>query len=231
MSMGVSAIIPIHDEATVLGRVLDSVDHQSRRPDELVCVLDDCSDASEAIVRARGAKVVRVQVRNTASALIAGILEASHEILLLLDGNTVVPMDYAAKLLEAFEATRADVVEWHGGMMLLPRSTLDRYGPFSRMHLWTLEYFLRVESRGGRVVRLDGTHERLKRSPLRRNIRYGLDYSDLVERYGIAPFFRIGTKSGWVPDVFATIGTIVGHIKNRRLRRALRALPVAIHDS
>jgi cellulose synthase/poly-beta-1,6-N-acetylglucosamine synthase-like glycosyltransferase len=229
--MGVSAIIPIHDEESVLGRVLESVDHQSRRPDELVCVLDDCSDDSETIVRTRPAKVVRVQVRNTASALAAGISEASHEILLLFDGNTVVPLDYTAKLLEAFQATRADLVEWHGGMMLLPRSTLERYGPFSRMHLWTLEYFLRVESRGGRVVRLNGPHERLKRSPLQRNIRYGLDYAELVERYGIAPFFRIGTKSGWIPDLFATVGTIVGHVKNRRLRRALRELPAAIHGS
>jgi cellulose synthase/poly-beta-1,6-N-acetylglucosamine synthase-like glycosyltransferase len=228
--MGVSAILPIHDEASVLGRVLDSIDRQSLRPDELVCVLDDCSDESEAIVRTRPAKVVRVRVRNTASALAAGISEASYEILLLFDGNTLVPIDYAARLLATFETTRADLVEWHGGLMLVPRSTLERYGPFSRMHLWTLEYFLRVQSRGGRVVRLDGPHERLKRSPLGRNIRYGLDYSALVERYGIAPFFRIGTKSGWIPDMFATIGTITGHVKNRRLRRALRALPAAIRD-
>ncbi|TLZ43934.1 MAG: glycosyltransferase family 2 protein [Methanobacteriota archaeon] len=228
--MGVSAILPIHDEATVLGRVLDAIDRQSWRPDELVCVLDDCRDESEAIVRTRPAKVVRVKVRNTAAALAAGISETSHEILLLFDGNTLVPIDYAARLLEAFETTGADLVEWHGGMMLLPRSTLDRYGPFSRMHLWTLEYFLRVESRGGQVVRLNGPHKRLKRSPLGRNIRYGLDYSALVERYGIAPFFRIGTKSGWIPDLFAAIGTIVGHVKNRRLWRALQALPGAIRD-
>jgi len=228
--MSVSAIIPVHNEARVLERVLNSIECQLRRPDQLIIVLDDSSDGSEAIARSCPATIVHVSVRNMAAAILAGVSRASSEILVLFDGNTLVPSDYIARLLEVFEDSHADLVEWHGGMMLLPRSTLERFGTFSLIHLWTLEYFLRVESCGGRVVRLNGPYERLKRSPLKRNIRYGLDYAELGARYDIAPFFRIGTKSGLIPDLFATCGVVLGHLRSHRLRRALGNLPSAIRS-
>src|SRR3990172_294592 len=189
--MGISAILPIHNEARILSRVLDSIDRQSRKPDELILVLDACSDASESIARSRSATIVRIEARNMASAVVAGASVASHPTLVLFDGNTLVPPDYVERLAMTAERTDADLVEWHGGMMLLSKRTFERYGPPSRIHLWTLEYFLRVTSAGGSVVRLNGPHERLKRSPIRRNIRYGLDYADLSARYDLAPFFRI----------------------------------------
>src|SRR6266566_3532804 len=218
--MGVSAIIPIHNEASVLERVLATIDDQTQKPDELILVLDACTDRSEAIARMHTAKIVPVKLYNMSAAVLAGIHEATHEILVLFDGNTLVPRDYIAKLREVQERTKADLVEWHGGMMLFPRTTLGRYGTPSLMHLWTLEYFLRIESQGGQVVHLDGPYERLKRSPLKRNIRYGLDYAELSGRYNLAPLFRIGTKSGFAPDLFATCGVVIGHIRLHRFRRA-----------
>lgn len=229
--MGITAIIPIHNEAPVLRRVLDSVERQSQKLDELIMVLDDCTDDSPSIARERSGRIVTVRERNTGAAVQVGASLASHDVLVLFDGNTLVPLDYVARMLEAFRATHPDLIEWHGGMMLIPRSTLDRYGKFSRMDLWTLEYFLRVESGGGRVVHLNGPFHRMKRSPLRRNIRYGLDYSELSERYHLAPFFRIGTKSGFLPDLFATAGALLGHIHRRQLRHALKKLPSAVRGS
>ncbi len=229
--MDVTGIIPIHNEGKVLVRVLESVETQTRRPDQLLLVLDACTDASEAIARRYPAEILRADVRNTAAAVLEGVRRASHEVLVLFDGNTVVPLDFVAKLLEIRERTRADVVEWHGGMMLLGKTTLRQYGPFSPMNLWTLEYFLRVESMGGRVVRLGGPHTRLKRSPLLRNVRYGLDYAVLSERYGLPPFFRIGTKSGWIPDVVAGIGTALGHASRGRLLSALRDAAKALGET
>jgi glycosyltransferase involved in cell wall biosynthesis len=226
--MDVTGIIPIHNEKKVLARVIDSVEGQTHRPEELFLVLDACTDGSEAIAQRYPAQILRTDVRNTAAAVLAAVPRASHEVLILFDGNTLVPTDFVAGLLEVYERTHADIVEWHGGMMLLTKSTVGRYGSFSRMYLWTLEYFLRVESMGGRVVRLGGPYTRLKRSPLSRNVRYGLDYSTLSERYNLSPFFRIGTKSGWVSDLFAALGTAVGHASRGRLVWALHATAKAL---
>jgi hypothetical protein len=138
-------------------------------------------------------------------------------LLVLFDGNTLVPPDYVERLLGVLVAQGADLVEWHGGMMALRKGTLERFGALSTRYLWTLEYFLRVQQRGGVVVRLDGPHTRLKGSPLSRSFRYGLDYADLSRQYGLPPYFRVGTKSGWVPDLFAIAGTVAGHARNGQL--------------
>jgi hypothetical protein len=165
-----------------------------------------------------------------ARAELAGIQQAAHQCLVLFDGNTLVPPEFVERLLQIMADHHADVVEWHGGLMALSKSTIDRFGSFSPQYLWTLEYFVRVQARGGTVVRLNGCHVRLKPSPLRRNVRYGLEYADLAAEYDLAPFFRIGTKSGWVPDSVATVGVAIGHARHRRLIRSLARLPGYLED-
>jgi cellulose synthase/poly-beta-1,6-N-acetylglucosamine synthase-like glycosyltransferase len=217
----VSGVMPVHNEARVLERVLDSVDSQGRKVDELILALDRCTDRSKEIAMRRRDLVIEVDCGNTAQAVLAGIRKAAGEQVILFDGNTLVPRDFVERLLNAMADRHADVVEWHGGLMALSKSTLDRFGPFSRRYLWTLEFFLRVQASGGTVVRLNGPHVRLRPSPLRRNLRYGLDYADLAREYDLAPYFRIGTKSGFVPDVVATVGVTMGYVRQRRLLESL----------
>lgn len=221
----VSGVIPVHNEARVLDRVLDAVGDQTRQVDDLIVVLDRCTDGSREIVERRGLRGLPVGYGNTACANLAGIREALHEDVVLFDGNTWIPRDFVERIHTVKRERGADLVEWHGGMMALSKSTLIRFGPFSERHLWTLEYILRVQAAGGVVVRLDGPHVRLRPSPLDRNLRYGLDYADLAAEYGLAPFFRIGTKSGLTQDVMATMGVTVGHLRRRRLLQSLRELP------
>lgn len=222
---GVSAIVPIHNEDRVLGHVLDSIEAQTRRPDELVLVFDRCTDASEEVARGRANRTVRVDMGNTAAAVRAGLEQSTHDWFVLFDGNTLVPEDYVERLLKSHNESLADVIEWHGGLMFLTRDTLNRYGQFSGLYLWTLEYFLRVVANGGTVLHLNGPFDRLRPSPLRRNLRYGVEYADLSARYRLTPFFRIGTKSGWLPDIVAILGAIVGHRRRGRLGLALKSLP------
>lgn len=231
MDVRVSGIVPVHNEATVLGRVLDSIEAQTRPVDELIVVLDRCTDGSERLARSRSCDTVQVDFGNTASALAAGVDRATHPLLVFFDGNTRVPPEYVATLLRTLDEREADLVEWHGGMMALPRATLVRFGAFSTRYLWTLEYFLRVEALSGRVVRLDGPYERLKPAPLARSLRYGLEYAELSEMYGKAPFFRVGTKSGWAPDTMAFMGVLLGHARRRRLVASLRRLGAYLDDA
>jgi len=213
----ISGIIPVHDEERVLGRVLDSVKRQTHEVDELVVVLDRCTDHSGAIAEERGCRTIEVGYGNTAAAIQAGVRNASHPSLVLFDGNTVVPPDFVERLLDVLISRNADLVEWHGGMMAVRKGTFVRFGDFSTRYLWTLEYFLRLQARGGVVVRLDGPHTRLKGSPLSRSFRYGMDYADLSRLYGLPPYFRIGTKSGWFPDFAALAGAVAGHARNGQL--------------
>ncbi len=226
----VSGILPVHNEAAVLREVLDSIARQTRPVDELVVVLDRCTDGSRDIVRGRCDRLVEVDEGNTARAVMAGIGRASSETLVLFDGNTAVPEEFVEGLLRSLDATKADLVEWHGGMMALTKSTLARFGPFSALHLWTLEYFERIRTNQGIVVHLHGPFRRLKPSPLGRNLRYGLDYAELCARYDMPPFFRIGTKSGWLPDAFAAIGVVAGHARRGTLLSSLRRIPGYVRE-
>src|SRR3989442_5908456 len=192
----VSAILPIHNEAAVLRLVLGAIDAQSHRPDEVILVFDRCSDGSEEIAVGRGYVSLLVDYGNTGASIQARIDRAAHETIVLFDGNTLVPSDYVERLVATWHSTGADLVEWHGGLMLVTKSMLRRYGAFSTMALWTLEYFHRIKKSGGTVVPLKGPFVRLKPSPIRRNVQYGLDYAVLSERYGLAAFFRIGAKMG-----------------------------------
>lgn len=227
----VSAILPIHNEARVLPRVLAAIEDQTLQPGELILVFDRCTDRSMTVAEGHGDQWVHVELGSTAGALRAGIERAHYERLVLLDANTWVPTGFLAQLEETYRGTQADLVEWHGGLMLLPKATLERYGRFSDTFLWTLEYFLRVRSQGGKIVHLRGPFTRLKPSPLPKNLRYGLEYAELSSRYGLAPFFRIGTKSGWIQDLVATAGAFLGHVQGRRLRIALRGLLRALQES
>ena len=214
----------MHNEASVLESVLDAIESQDRPVDELVVVLDRCTDRSEPIARSRQCVTQLVDYGNTASSVMAGVRRSRHDLLVLFDGNTLVPARYVGELLRVLGDRTADVVEWHGGMMALRKTALERFGGFSTRYLWTLEYFLRVRELGGTVVRLKGDHVRLKPSPLARSLRYGLDYADLAERYGLPPYFRVGTKSGWAPDLAALAGAVVGHARHGRLLASMASL-------
>jgi glycosyltransferase involved in cell wall biosynthesis len=221
----ISAVVPVHNEERVLAAVIRSIEAQSHPPDELVLVFDGCTDRSEEVARAYSHRAVRVDFKNMAAACLAGIDASRWENVALFDGNTRIPSDCLATMTRVWTSIDPAVVEWHGGIMLLSKATLRRFGPFSRRHLWTLEYFLRVRASGGVVVHLDGAIERMKPSPLSRNVRYGLDYADLCVDYGLPGFFHIGSKSGWVPDIFAFMGTVAGHVRNRRLWTSIQRLP------
>ena len=222
--MQITGVMPIHNEAEVLDRVLRSVEQQTHPPEDLVLVFDRCTDRSRSVAHGRSHQELVVECGNTGEAVGAGIARARFETLILFDGNTEVPPTYVEDLLRVLRATNADLVEWHGGLMALSKDTVAKFGPPSSKSLWTLELFLRVKAAGGKVVHLDGPFLRLRASPLGRNFRYGLDYADLSWQHGLPPFFLPGTKSGWVQDILGTAGVVAGHLRNRRLAAAFRKL-------
>src|SRR3989442_15085738 len=144
----VSAIVPIHNEAAVLRPVLAAIDSQSRRPDEVILGFDRCSDGSEEIARGRGHVSLVVDYGNTGASGQAGIDRATNETIVLFDGNTLVPSDYVERLVATWHSTGADLVEWHGGLMLVTKSMLRRYGRFPTNAARTLDELPRLKQTG-----------------------------------------------------------------------------------
>src|SRR6266566_5375357 len=147
--MLVSGIVPIHNEARVLQKVLWSIRHQTLPLDELILVFDRCTDESELVADGPEFKKMRIDAGSMSRAVRAGIGAARNDCFVVFDANTLVPSNYVSGLVTTLQTRSADVVEWHGGMLALTRSTLERFGPFSDLHLWTLEYFVRVKRLGG----------------------------------------------------------------------------------
>ena len=60
----VVALVPAHNEAAGIAFALDSMDRQTRRPDLVVVIADNCTDETEKIVRERGGAVLVTTVAN-----------------------------------------------------------------------------------------------------------------------------------------------------------------------
>lgn len=102
-----SIIIPAHDEAPVIGATLDAVamaTSERHGQVEVIVVDDSSTDATAAIARARGVRVVHVAVRHIAAARNAGAAAATGDRLLFVDADTLVGrsvIDAAVRALDA----------------------------------------------------------------------------------------------------------------------------------
>src|SRR4051794_920085 len=91
-----TVLVPAHDEAATIATALRSLADQTRRPDRVVVVADNCTDDTAAIARSLGADVVST-VGNTekkAGALnqaLAGLLPGATraDAILVMDADTV----------------------------------------------------------------------------------------------------------------------------------------------
>lgn len=84
----VVALVPAHNEEAQIGATLAALAGQTRRPDLVVVICDNCTDRTQSTARAAGAAVV-VTERNTDKK--AGALnQALRQVLPLLDDDDVV---------------------------------------------------------------------------------------------------------------------------------------------
>lgn len=97
----ITVLIPAHNEQDRIGATLASLEVQSRRPDRVLVVADNCTDNTVAIARAAGA-AVRETVGNTekkAGALNQALRDllpgAGHnDVFMIMDADTVLSPDF-----------------------------------------------------------------------------------------------------------------------------------------
>ena len=102
-----SIIIPAHDEAPVIGATLDAVFAATRTCGagvEVIVVDDASTDATAAIARERGARVVRVEVRHIAGARNAGAAASIGDRLLFVDADTLVSRQAVDAAMRALDS-------------------------------------------------------------------------------------------------------------------------------
>jgi 4,4'-diaponeurosporenoate glycosyltransferase len=110
----VSVIIPARDEAATIGRLLESLRHQTVAPSEIIVVDDHSTDATAAVASSGRARVLRLAPLpegwgGKSWACHRGSVAASGTILVFLDADVTLAPDALARL----------VGEWHrsGGLV------------------------------------------------------------------------------------------------------------------
>ncbi|BDV31229.1 glycosyltransferase family 2 protein [Microbacterium terricola] len=101
-----SVVIPSYNDAAMLRSCLDALAVQTRAVDEIVVVDNGSTDATAAVARAAGARVVTESIRGVLPATAAGFDAARGDLLARLDADSVPPPDWAARVVAAFEDDR-----------------------------------------------------------------------------------------------------------------------------
>jgi len=102
-----SFIIPAYNEEFELGRTIAAIRtaaEEVRKPYEIVVVDDASTDATAAIARNEGVKLVRINRRQIAAARNAGVNVARGEILFFVDADTRISAVHVNDALAALQA-------------------------------------------------------------------------------------------------------------------------------
>jgi len=103
-SIAASVIIPCRNGAGTIGAAVRTALDQSLRPLEVIVVDDASTDASAAIARAAGARVITLAARsNAGGARNHGIDEARGDVLAFLDADVEIAHDWLERVALAFQ--------------------------------------------------------------------------------------------------------------------------------
>ena len=98
----VTALVPAHDEATVIGKTLTSLELVDWPGLEVIVIDDGSVDDTASIARSHGVRVIRQSQSGKAAALNAGIAEAAGEVVVVIDADTVLDASFLDHVVPHF---------------------------------------------------------------------------------------------------------------------------------
>ncbi len=98
----VSVIIPAYNAEATLGRCLDALSAQSRRPREIIVVDDGSTDDTAKVARGYGVRVIQQANAGPAAARNAGARAARGDLLLFTDADCVPAPDWVERMAAPF---------------------------------------------------------------------------------------------------------------------------------
>lgn len=111
----VSIIVPVYNSQNYLSECLESLQKQSHKNIEIICVDDGSPDQSIAILEQLATtdarfNIVRQENRGLGAARNRGVLEASGEMIWFVDSDDTVPPNAAEKMIGSLEVSGSDFV-------------------------------------------------------------------------------------------------------------------------
>ncbi len=165
----VTVLIPAHDEASSIGQTIDSLLAQSHRPDRVVVVADNCTDATTAIARAHGAEVREsVDNRHKKAGALNQVLRdlvptlGDNDTVMIMDADTVLDDGFLEAAVRRFTDDRALMAV--GGLFYGDEGA-GVIGQFQRNEY--IRYSREMDRRRGRVFVLTGTASLFRARALR----------------------------------------------------------------
>jgi len=158
-ALRLTVLVPAHNEEAILEASLSSLRQQSRRPDRVVVIADNCTDATADIARACGAEVVHsegnTELKAGALNQVLGRLipeTEARDAIMMMDADSVIGPEFLSTAMGRLEADRDLMAvggvfygERGGGLVgQLQRNEFSRYQRY-------------IERRRGKVFVLTGT--------------------------------------------------------------------------
>lgn len=133
-----SLIIPVYNEERHIGACLDAVAAQTRMPDEVIVVDNNCTDRTIEIAEQYDfVTVVRESRQGHAPARSAGFNAASGDILGRIDADSRIEKEWAQTVLSTFESSSDIVgVGGVGKTVFIPGINFVRSTLFPRAYYW-----------------------------------------------------------------------------------------------
>lgn len=111
--MKISAVVIAHNEETHIARCLQSLLTQSRKPDEIIVVVHNCTDATSTLVDAYPVtKVVLSDDGGIVSARIAGIEAVTGDSVVCIDADSYAETHWVEELSKLLESGNILVGTW-----------------------------------------------------------------------------------------------------------------------
>lgn len=138
-----TVLIPAHNEERGIGLTLTSLQSQSRPPERIVVIADNCTDGTIAVARSHGVEVVETvgNDRKKAGALnqvLARVLpeQGDNDLVMVMDADTILDQGFLASAVRRMTADRGLMAvgalfygeEGFGLLGLFQRNEYTRYG-------------------------------------------------------------------------------------------------------
>lgn len=168
----VICLIPAHNEQDSIQRTIESLYQQTRRPDEIIVVADNCTDDTIAIALATGASVVQTQnnsdgkagALNQVMAQILPILDFD-DCILVMDADTVLTQRFIEATVNMLFSKSRKPIAGVGGIFLADD---DKWNLVRQLQTNEyVRYQRRLSRRHGRALVLTGTGTVFKAGVLR----------------------------------------------------------------